>query len=69
MYRSLAANFPGKGYESFIKPIWSGTFAYRATVDRAKFKVRYPENQAATHPKIVRRSNVVIGLFVLNPDR
>jgi hypothetical protein len=69
-YRSLAANLPGEEYESFIKPnIWFGTFAYCATVDRTKFKLRYPEHQAVTHPKIVRRSIIVIDLSVLNPNR
>lgn len=53
MFRELAESNPEKGYEKFIEPIWSGTFAYRATVDLAKLKALYPDHQALGQPKIV----------------
>lgn len=54
MYHELAVQHPTEGYEKFIEPIWSGTHAYRCTVDLSKFKELYPDHQAISYPKIVR---------------
>ena len=53
MYRSLQIAHPETGYEQFIEPIWSGTHAYRCTVDLPKFKALHPDHQALVSPKIV----------------
>lgn len=55
MYRSLENTKPEAGYKQFINPIWSGTHAYRCTVDLPKFKAIYPNHQALVQPKIVRK--------------
>ncbi|KAF8816725.1 FAD/NAD(P)-binding domain-containing protein [Phlegmacium glaucopus] len=52
MYKTLASSNPAVGYDQFIDPIWSGTFAYRCRVDLARPKSLYPEHQAISHPKI-----------------
>ncbi|KIJ23967.1 hypothetical protein M422DRAFT_275365 [Sphaerobolus stellatus SS14] len=52
MHRELAAQHPSEGYEKYIEPIWSGTHAYRCTVNLPKFKELYPAHQAFSHPKI-----------------
>lgn len=54
MYRSLAKANPEAKYDQLIDPIWSGTHAYRCSVDLAKFKALYPDHQALLQPKIVR---------------
>ncbi|KAF8883524.1 FAD/NAD(P)-binding domain-containing protein [Infundibulicybe gibba] len=39
-------------YQKYIEPIWSGTYAYRCSVQLDKFKELYPDHQALSKPKI-----------------
>lgn len=68
MYRLLQNANPEAGYEQFIEPIWSGTHAYRCTVDLPKFKAMYPDHQALVSPKIVRIIEVLLPCSLLIHD-
>lgn len=53
LFKSISSQFVSA--DSYIAPKWSGTLCYRCTVPLDRFKEAYPEHQALTQPKIVRR--------------
>ena len=45
---------------SYIKPVFSGTLAYRSSVDLNVLKSKYPDHPGLTHPKIVSATRICL---------